>query len=147
QGEGHQCRVAGAATDVIGIELFAGGADVVDDNAVAARLHLSVDRAGEVDIAEHLQFPGVTPGRLIDLVHRAARNITGIVDEDVDVGGVFHQSLDVLAFAQVDDVRGGVDLVCPAEPIGERLQLITAAGRQMEVTTFFGKGFGGGRAY
>src|SRR5258705_9026593 len=72
-GERHQRGVAGAAADVIGVELFAGGADVVDDDAMATRLHLGVDRAGQIDIAEHLQLPGVTPGRLVDLVDRTAR--------------------------------------------------------------------------
>ena len=104
-GERHQRGVAGAAADVIGVEFFAGGADVVDDDAVAARLHLRVDRAGEVDVAEHLQLPGVTPGRLVDLVDRAAGNIAGIVDEDVDVGGVLDEPGDVLGLAQVDDVE------------------------------------------
>src|SRR5438876_6492008 len=77
-GECHQRGVAGAAADVIGIELLAGGADVIDDDAVAARSHLGIDRAGEIDVAEHLQLPGVTPGGLVDLVDRAARNIAGI---------------------------------------------------------------------
>ena len=34
----------------------------------------------------------------------------------------------------------------PAQPIGERLQLIAAAGSEPEVAAFLGKGFGGGRA-
>src|SRR5205085_1533515 len=83
-GERHQRGIAGAAADVVGVELFTGGADIVDDDAAAARLHLRVDRAGQVDVAEHFQLPGVTPGRLVDLVDRAAGNVTGIVDEDVD---------------------------------------------------------------
>src|SRR4051812_25514791 len=53
-GERHQRRVAGAAADVIGVEFLAGGADIVDDHAMPARLHLRVDGAGEIDIAEHL---------------------------------------------------------------------------------------------
>jgi hypothetical protein len=93
----HQRGVAGAAADVVGVELFAGRADVVDDDAVPARLHLRIDRAGEVDVAEHLQLPGVTPGRLVDLVDRAARDVAGIVDEDVDIGGFLDEPCDVLA--------------------------------------------------
>src|SRR3984893_7610759 len=34
----------------------------------------------------------------------------------------------------------------PAQPIGERLQLIATARCEPEVAAFFGKGFGGGRA-
>src|SRR5260370_2353937 len=41
-GERHQRRIAGTAGGVIGIEFFAGGADVVDEDAVAARVHLPV---------------------------------------------------------------------------------------------------------
>ena len=145
-GEGHQRRIAGAAADVVGVEFFAGGADVVDDDAVAARLHLRIDRAGEVDVAEHFQFPGVTPGRLVDLVDRTARDIAGIVDEDVDVGGILHQFLDVGWFSQVDDMRGRVDLVGRTQPVAQGFQLIAAAGGEPQVAAFLGKGLGRGRA-
>ena len=145
-GERHQRGVAGAAADIVGVEFFAGRADVVDDDAVPARLHLRIDRAGEVDVAEHLQLPGVTPGRLVDLVDRAARDVAGIVDEDVDVGGVLDKPRDVLALAQVDDMGGGADLVRRAQPLGERLQLLAVAGGQHDVAAFLGKGFGRGRA-
>ena len=113
-GKGHQRRVAGAAADIIGIEFLAGGADVVDDDAVPARFHLGVDGAGEVDVAEHFQFPGVTPGHFVDLVDRTARNIAGIVDEDVDVGSVPGKLRQILGLAQVNDVsawrRSGVPI-------------------------------------
>ena len=145
-GECHQCRIAGAAADIIGVELFAGSTDVVDDNAMAARFHLGVDRARQVDIAEHFQFPGVTPGRLVDLVDRAARDIAGIVDEDVDVGGIFHQPRNIRRVAQVDDMGGGIDLMGRAQALTERLQMVAAAGGKAEVAAFFGKGFGRGRA-
>ncbi len=111
-----------------------------------ARFHLRVDRAREVDVAEHLQIPGVTPGRLVDLVDRTARNIAGIVDEDIDVGSILHKPGDVLGLAQVDDVSRGVDLMGEAQAFGERLQLVAAAGREPDMAAFFGKGFGGGRA-
>jgi hypothetical protein len=42
----------------------------------------------------------VTPGRLVDLVDRAARDVAGIVDEDVDIGGFLDEPGDVLALAQ-----------------------------------------------
>src|SRR5262249_7061197 len=125
---------------------FAGGADVVDDHPAAARLHLRIDRAGEVDVAEHLQLPGVAPGRLIDLVDRAAGNVAGVVDEDVDVGGILHQFLDVRRVAQIHHVGGRIDLVLRSQAVGERLQLVAAAGGETKVTTFLGEGFGGGCA-
>src|ERR1700721_4356867 len=60
-GKRHQRGVAGAAADIIGVELFAGVADIVDDRAMAPRFHLRIDRAGDVDVAEYLELPGGTP--------------------------------------------------------------------------------------
>src|SRR4051794_18589600 len=57
--ERHQRRITGAAADVVSVEFFPGCADVVDDHAVAPRFHLRVNGAGEVDIPEHFQLPGV----------------------------------------------------------------------------------------
>ena len=88
----------------------------------------------------------MTPGRLVDLVDRAARNIAGIVDEDVDVGGILRKPGNVLGLAQVDDMSRGVDLMGEAQALGERFQLIAAAGGKTEMSAFFGKGFGRGRA-
>src|SRR6476620_7013801 len=39
-----------------------------------------------------------------------------------------------------------VNLVSRAQPVGERLQLVAAAGGEAEVAAFFGEGFGGGCA-
>src|SRR5260370_6185848 len=132
-GECHDRGIAGAAADIVCVEPFAGGADVVDDETVSACLHLRVDRAGEVDIAERLEVPGVTPGRLVDLVERAAGNVAGIVDEDVDVGGILRKSCKILWFTQVNDMGGGVDLMGRSQTLGERLQLIAAAGGKAAV--------------
>ena len=43
-------------------------------------------------------------------------------------------------------MHGGVDLVRRAQAVGQRLQLIAAAGGEQEMAAFLGKGFGGGRA-
>jgi hypothetical protein len=88
----------------------------------------------------------MAPGRLIDLVDRAARNVAGIVDEDVDVGGILHQPRDILRLAQVGDMGRGVDLMSRSQALCQCLQLIAATGRQSQVTAFLGKGFGGRRA-
>ena len=141
-GECHQRGVAGAAADIVGVEFLAGRTDVVDDNAVSARLHLRIDGAGEIDIAEHLQFPGVAPGRLVNLVDRAAGDVAGIVDEDVDIGGFLHQAGNVLRLTEIDDMGRCVDLVCGAQALGQRFKLIAAAGGKQEVSAFFGEGFG-----
>lgn len=125
---------------------FAGRADVVNDDAVSARLHLRIDRAGEVDVAEHLQFPCVAPGRFINLVDRAAGNVAGIVDENVDINGYLYEARNVFRFAQIDDMGRCVDLVRRAQPLGQRLELIAVAGGEQEVSAFFGERFGGGFA-
>ena len=52
----------------------------------------------------------------------------------------------ILRLAQVDDMGGGVDLMRRAQPLGQRLQLIAAAGGEPEMAAFLGKGLGGGRA-
>src|SRR6185295_211293 len=109
------------AADVIGVEFFAGRADVIDDDAAALRLHLRVDLPRQVDVAEHFQFPGVPPGRLVDLVDRSAGNVAGIVDEDVDIGGFPGEPGDVVGLAQVDDMGGRADLVRRAQPFGQGL--------------------------
>src|SRR6185437_359761 len=80
------------------------------------------------------------------LVDRAAGNVAGIVDEDVDVGGIFCQLCEIFRLAQVDGVCGGVDLVRLAQPLGQRLELVAAARRQHQMRAFLGKRFGGGRA-
>ena len=41
---------------------------------------------------------------------------------------------------------GGADLVGRAQALGQRLQLIAAAGREHDVTAFLGEGLGGGSA-
>lgn len=145
-GESHQRSIAGAAADVIGVELFAGSTDVVDDDAAAPGLHLRVDLPREVDVAEHFQFPGVPPGGFIDLVDGAAGDVAGIVDEHVDVGGVLGEPRDILGLAQVHDARRGIDLVCGSQPVGQRLELLAATGSKQEMRTLFGKRLGGGCA-
>jgi hypothetical protein len=52
------------------------------------RLHQREVGAGQIDVAEDLEVPGLTPACLVDLLDRAAGNGAGIVDEDVDLGKV-----------------------------------------------------------
>src|SRR5205814_7568489 len=84
--------------------------------------------------------------RLVDLVDRAARDIAGIVDEDVDVGGVLCQSRKIGRISEVDDMGGGADLMGGAQPLGQRFQRIAAAGGEKKVAAFLGEGFGRGSA-
>ena len=48
--------------------------------------HVGVNKTGQVDIAKHLQLPGVTPCPLVDLLKRASGNVAGIIDENIDTG-------------------------------------------------------------
>jgi len=86
----------------------------------------------------------VTPGRLVDLVDRAARNIAGVVDEDVDVGGILHKPGDVLRFAQVNDMSRRVDLMRRSQPLGEGLQLVRRCGQLTGDGNLPRQGLGGG---
>ena len=70
-----------------------------------------MNETGQVDRAEHLQFPGVAPGRLINLLERAPRNVAGIVDEDIDAGSFVRQPMKSVRFAKVDSMRNDVDLI------------------------------------
>src|SRR5260370_110975 len=81
-------------------------------------------------------LPGVAPGCLVDLVDRAARKLVGIVDEDVDVGGILRKRGIVLGLAEVDDMRRGVDLMGEAQALGESFQQIAAAGGKAEMSAF-----------
>jgi hypothetical protein len=101
---------------------------------------------GEVDVAKYFEFPRMTPCGLVDLVNGAARNIARVVDENVDVGCILYKPCDILRLAQIDDVRGGIDLMSRSQAFGQRLQLLAAARREPEMSAFFGKGFGGSRA-
>ena len=73
-----------------------------------------MNETGEVDITEHLQLPGVAPGCLINLLKRSARNVAGIVDENVDAGGLARQPMQVICVAQIDGVRNDIDLMSRA---------------------------------
>src|SRR5205085_9765918 len=67
-------------------------------------------------------------------------------DEDVNIGCILNKPGDILGLSQVDDVSGRVDLMGRAEPLGNRLQLIAAAGGKPDMSAFFGECFGSGRA-
>src|SRR5258708_4638656 len=87
-------------------------------------------------------FPGVTPGRLVDLVDGAARNIAGVIDENVDVAGSRGKRGKVVRLAQIDRVRSDLDTMFGAQLFRQRLQRFRAAGGEAEMTAFLGKGLG-----
>src|SRR6202035_2402336 len=85
-GERHQAGIAHGAGDIGGVEPFAAEPDNVDDDAALTLAHHAQIKPRQADIAENFEIPAGAPGRLVDVVERAARNGAGIVDQDVDVG-------------------------------------------------------------
>jgi hypothetical protein len=93
---------------VVEIEPFAGGTDVVDDLTMATRLHGGVDDAGEIDVAEDLELPGMSPGCLVDFFERAAGNVAGVVHQHIDACSHFAQPRDIGRFAQIEGMNSDV---------------------------------------
>ena len=105
--EGHQARVGGAARDVGRVHLLAGRADDVDDDAALLLFHGRIDRARQVDIAEHLQVPGLAPGVFVHFQEVAAGNGAGVVDEDVEVSRPCRELFCCAALRNIDGFRRG----------------------------------------
>jgi hypothetical protein len=63
-----------------------------------------MNETSQVDIAEYLQLPGVTPCRVIDLLDRASRNVAGIIDKDIDAGG-FVRAWELKVFGYINLTR------------------------------------------
>ena len=66
--------------------------------------HQRVEAPRHVDVAEHLEVPGLAPARLVDLRDVAARDRAGIVDQDVDVGALGGKLVDIAAVAEVERI-------------------------------------------
>src|SRR5690606_6241428 len=88
-GKGHETGVGRASGDVGSVELLAGGADDVDDDAAAPRLHPCVDEARQVHISEYLEVPGAPPRGFVDAEQGAARYRARVVHENVELARPF----------------------------------------------------------
>lgn len=84
----RQADVPGRAENIARLHALAGIPDDIDDHTRAPRLHVPIEMAGHVDVAEHLEVPGIAPDLVRHLVDLSRRIGTGIVDEDVDGGAV-----------------------------------------------------------
>jgi hypothetical protein len=84
--------------------------------------------------------------RQVNAVDRAARNVAGVVDQDIDLADLGRQALDVAWIAQVRRVSGGVDALVAREPVCERLERRPVAGDEDEVAAFLSERRGRGRA-
>src|SRR6185312_1280859 len=132
-GEGHQRGVAGGAGDVVEIGVLAGGAEDVDDDAVAARAHPVVKAAGHVDVAEDLEIPGGAPAVLGDHVEIAAGDRPGVVDEDVGVGALGDQLVDFAAVAEVERENPDADIVLGRDRGASRFEIGGGAGYERDI--------------
>src|SRR2546423_14279108 len=95
----------------------------------------------QVDIAEHLELPGMTPSRLVDRLERSAGNVARVVDEDVDICALAGEFAQRAAIAQVNRMHGRTALQL-------RLCVLEArrvARRKMHIATFGGKGVRAGK--
>src|SRR5262249_50687566 len=137
--EGHERGVASAPGDVVEIVVLSRGADVVDDHAAAPRLHALVNEARQVDVAEDLELPAVSPRFLAELAEPTGGNVAGVVDEDIDVCSGLRELFDVLAFAQIGDVHLRFDAVGFLQALSERLQSRRAPRRDVHVAAFLRK--------
>ena len=95
------------------------------------------DRAREIDVAEHLQVPGIAPDFVAGVVEVAGRVGAGIVDENVDPGAGLRETLLVLDAGQVGAVDADVDpRRGPAQLVARLLERGDAAAGNVEVAAF-----------
>src|SRR5262249_54097913 len=139
--EGHEGGIARAPRDVVRIETLAGGADVVDDHTVAARLHRRVDQSRQVDVAEDLQVPRPAPGCAVDGMKTPTGNVAGVVHQDVDMPGFPGEPLDVGGLAQVDGMYPDGHAARFPQASRQRMQEVLAPRSELEVGAFGGEGF------
>src|SRR4051812_25217074 len=104
-GERGEAGVGRGAAHVLERMRLARHADDVDDDAALARLHARIELARQVDEAEHLKLPRVAPLRLVERLDRAARDVAGVVDQDIDAGALFGEPPERRAVAQIDRMR------------------------------------------
>ena len=83
--ESDERSISAHAYDVTGRDEVARGAENVDDDAAAALGHHLVDLSRQIDVAEYLEVPGLSPACLVDLLQATARHGASIVHENVDI--------------------------------------------------------------
>jgi hypothetical protein len=138
--------IAGTSGDVAPGRPFARRTENVDNDATAARLHRGVDRAAEIDVAEHLEIPGVAPPCLVDRLEVPCRNGTCVVHEDVDVVAGRGQGACVVAAAEIDGMDRHGNVVPRLDRLLGALEIRFRPRREMQVAAFLGKLSGAGQA-
>ncbi len=108
--------------------------------------HQRVEAPRHVDVAEHLEVPGLAPARLVDLRDVAAGDRAGVVDQDVGVGAVGREPVDVAAVAEVERVGAHRDIVLAGDLGARRFEIGCGARHQDDITAFLGQHLGAGPA-
>ena len=82
---------------VVRLYAFADSADDVDDDPFLARRHQGTKAPGHIDITEDLQIPDGAPASLVHFGDVAARDGSGVVDEEIGLGTFRGEDVDALA--------------------------------------------------
>jgi hypothetical protein len=93
----------------------------------------------EIDVAEHLEVPGVTPAGLVDRLQVAGRNGAGIVHQDVDVGTGRRQRPRRIAVAEIDRMDRHRNVVPRLDRLLGAFEVRLGARREMQMAAFLGK--------
>ena len=99
-----------------------------------------------IDVPEHLQLPALAPARIVQLVDPSSRHRSGVVDQNVHAAALAGQGLDVDQLGQVAGMYFGQDGKLLSDTFRLVLQLVFAARREMDVTSFFRQLPGDGQA-
>ena len=129
-------RIVRAATDVAGVRQDAADTYHIDDDATPAPAHLRVDDPGDPDVAEQLEVPGRSPGILVDLVERAARNGPRAVDQNVDMRAFARKGVARVAIGQVHRMSLNAYSEAGGDVCRGPFQIAAASRRKMEVDSF-----------
>jgi hypothetical protein len=124
---------------------FPGGAQHIHDDAAALRLEHGIDRAAEVDVAEHLEVPRGAPARLVDRLQVAGRDGAGVVHQDVDVAARRRQRPHSVTVAEIDRMDRHRDVVAGLNGLPGLVEVGLGARREVEVAAFLGELAGAGK--
>ena len=88
-----------------------------------AGLHGFIKRAGHVDVAKHLEVPGLTPARVADFGQASARDGAGVVHQNVDVRMRRREIIDRRAHRKIERVRHDSNIVARCDLLTRCLQV------------------------
>src|SRR5262249_60807703 len=113
-GDADEPPLAPCPENVIGADGTAAHANDIDDRAGLALLHLRDVELAQVNIAEHLERPGLLPPLQTDVGDTAARNGSGIVDKDLNAEESLMEAQALGGIVQVREGRPDLGVVLAA---------------------------------